>query len=76
MDSTTHEYDCAAAGSAPGRGKIYDLGTRPTIPGDTPPLIRLPRLTAELKSKGIVLAKLEFFNPLGSVKEDPASASR
>ncbi|HXQ15397.1 MAG TPA: cysteine synthase A, partial [Caulobacteraceae bacterium] len=36
--------------------------------GDTP-LVRLPRLSAELKPKGIVLAKLEFFNPVGSVKD-------
>jgi cysteine synthase len=49
-----------------GRGKIYD-SIIDTI-GDTP-LIRLPRLTAELKPKGEVLAKLEFFNPLGSVKD-------
>jgi cysteine synthase A len=31
--------------------------------------VRLPRLSAELKPKGEVLAKLEFFNPLGSVKD-------
>jgi cysteine synthase A len=36
--------------------------------GDTP-LVRLPRLTAALKPKGEVLAKLEFFNPIGSVKD-------
>src|SRR5579871_9241 len=49
-----------------GRGKIYD-SIIDTI-GDTP-LIRLPRLSAELKPKAEVLAKLEFFNPLGSVKD-------
>src|ERR1700742_3535816 len=49
-----------------GRGRIYD-SILDTI-GDTP-LIRLPRLTAELKPKGEVLAKLEFFNPLSSVKD-------
>jgi cysteine synthase A len=32
-------------------------------------LIRLPRLSAELKPKGVVLAKLEFFNPIASVKD-------
>ena len=49
-----------------GRGKVFDsiLDTM----GDTP-LIRLPRLSAELKPKGTVLAKLEFFNPLSSVKD-------
>ncbi len=31
--------------------------------------MRLPRLTAELKPKGEVLAKLEFFNPISSVKD-------
>ena len=49
-----------------GRGKIFD-SIIDTL-GDTP-LVRLPRLTAELKPKGEVLAKLEFFNPLGSVKD-------
>ena len=49
-----------------GRGKIYD-SVVDTI-GDTP-LIRLPRLSAELKPKGEVLAKLEFFNPIASVKD-------
>ena len=58
-------YDAARFKRA-GRGKIYD-SIIDTI-GDTP-LIRLPRLTAELKPKGEVLAKLEFFNPLGSVKD-------
>jgi len=58
-------YD-AARYKRSGRGKIYD-SIIDTL-GDTP-LIRLPRLTAELKPKGEVLAKLEFFNPLGSVKD-------
>jgi cysteine synthase len=49
-----------------GRGRIYD-SIIDTI-GDTP-LVRLPHLTAELKPKGEVVAKLEFFNPLGSVKD-------
>ena len=49
-----------------GRGRIYD-SILDTI-GDTP-LIRLPRLTARLKPKAEVTAKLEFFNPLGSVKD-------
>src|SRR5690606_3119084 len=33
------------------------------------PLVRLPRLTAEERLKAELLAKLEFFNPLGSVKD-------
>ncbi len=36
--------------------------------GDTP-LVRLPRLSAEFGAKADVLAKLEFFNPLSSVKD-------
>jgi cysteine synthase A len=58
-------YDAARYKRA-GRGKIFD-SIIDTI-GDTP-LIRLPRLSAELKPKGEVLAKLEFFNPLSSVKD-------
>ncbi len=49
-----------------GRGKVYD-SILDTV-GDTP-LIRLPRLTAALKPRGEVLAKLEFFNPMASVKD-------
>jgi len=65
MDTASHDYD-AARNRREGRGKIYD-SIIDTI-GDTP-LIRLPRLTALLKPKGVVLAKLEFFNPIGSVKD-------
>ena len=49
-----------------GRGKIFD-SIIDTI-GDTP-LVRLPNLTRQLQPKGEVLAKLQFFNPLGSVKD-------
>ena len=49
-----------------GRGKVYD-SIVDTI-GDTP-LVGLPRLSAELKPKARVLAKLEFFNPIASVKD-------
>jgi cysteine synthase A len=59
------DYDASRFKRA-GRGKIYD-SIIDTI-GDTP-LIRLPNLTRELKPKGEVLAKLEFFNPLASVKD-------
>ena len=65
MDSAANDYDSARYKRA-GRGKVYD-SILDTI-GDTP-LVRLPRLTAELKPKGVVLAKLEFFNPIGSVKD-------
>src|ERR1700749_2106135 len=66
MDATSEVDKIAGRYSRKGRGKIYD-SILDTI-GDTP-LIRLPRLSAELKPKGIVLAKLEFFNPIGSVKD-------
>ncbi|GLS31681.1 cysteine synthase A [Mesorhizobium albiziae] len=52
--------------SKPGRGRIYNSITE-TI-GDTP-LVRLDKFASE---KGIVanlLAKLEFFNPIASVKD-------
>jgi cysteine synthase A len=58
-------YDAARYKRA-GRGRIFD-SIIDTI-GDTP-LIRLPRLSAELKPRGEVVAKLEFFNPIGSVKD-------
>ena len=49
-----------------GRGKVYD-SIVDTI-GDTP-LVGLPRLSAEYAPKARVLAKLEFFNPIASVKD-------
>jgi cysteine synthase A len=66
MDSTPDKSYDAARNKRAGRGKIFDsiLDTM----GDTP-LVRLPNLTAALKPKGVVLAKLEFFNPLASVKD-------
>jgi cysteine synthase A len=51
---------------APGRGKVYDSITD-TI-GDTP-LVRLDRLAAHKGVKANLLAKLEFFNPIASVKD-------
>jgi cysteine synthase A len=50
----------------PGRGRIYDSITQ-TI-GDTP-LVRLARLPQEAGVKADILLKLEFFNPIGSVKD-------
>jgi cysteine synthase A len=50
----------------PGRGRIYDSITD-TI-GDTP-LVRLHRIADEAGAKATVLAKLEFFNPIASVKD-------
>ncbi len=51
---------------APGRGRIYNSITD-TI-GDTP-LVKLNRLPAERGVKATILAKLEFFNPISSVKD-------
>ncbi len=50
----------------PGRGRIYDDITK-TI-GDTP-LVRLKKLAAAHKVDAEILAKLEFFNPIASVKD-------
>ncbi len=49
-----------------GRGRIYDSITD-TI-GDTP-IVRLDRIAAMKDVPANLLAKLEFFNPLGSVKD-------
>ncbi len=49
-----------------GRGRIYDSITD-TI-GNTP-LVRLTRIVRERGVKANLLAKLEFFNPIGSVKD-------
>jgi cysteine synthase A len=50
----------------PGRGRVYDSITE-TI-GDTP-LVRLSRLSALKEVGAELVAKLEFFNPVGSVKD-------
>ncbi|WP_342359930.1 cysteine synthase A [Terrarubrum flagellatum] len=50
----------------PGRGRIYQSITD-TI-GDTP-LVRLTRLPEQRGVKAEILAKLEFFNPISSVKD-------
>ncbi len=62
----------AAPGEAPampktvGRGRIYESITD-TI-GNTP-LVRLRRLAEEKGCRAEILAKLEFFNPISSVKD-------
>jgi cysteine synthase A len=50
----------------PGRGRIYESITE-TI-GDTP-LVRFDRLAKEKGVKANIIGKLEFFNPLASVKD-------
>jgi cysteine synthase A len=66
MDTLSETPYDAARFMRAGRGKVYD-SVVDTI-GDTP-LVRLPRLSLEYNPKAEVLAKLEFFNPLGSVKD-------
>jgi cysteine synthase len=51
---------------APGRGRIYDSITE-TI-GDTP-LVRLDKIARAEGVKAKLVAKLEFFNPIASVKD-------
>jgi cysteine synthase len=50
----------------PGRGRVYDSITE-TI-GDTP-LVRMHRMPKEAGAKADILLKLEFFNPISSVKD-------
>ena len=50
----------------PGRGRVYDSITE-TI-GDTP-IVRLNRLPQMRGVKASILVKLEFFNPIASVKD-------
>ena len=50
----------------PGRGRVYNSITE-TI-GDTP-LVRIHRMAQEAGAKADILLKLEFFNPLASVKD-------
>ena len=50
----------------PGRGRVYDSITE-TI-GDTP-LVRLNHMAKEAGARADILLKLEFFNPLASVKD-------
>jgi cysteine synthase A len=50
----------------PGRGRIY--GSVLETIGATP-LVRLPRIAAEDRHTADLVLKLEFFNPLGSVKD-------
>ncbi len=54
-----------------GRGIIYDDITQ-TI-GNTP-LVRLNRFAQAFDIKANILAKIEFFNPAGSIKDRPAIA--
>jgi cysteine synthase A len=58
--------ETAATGRRPGRGRIY--GSITETVGDTP-LVRLDRLGKALGVGATLLGKLEFFNPIASVKD-------
>src|SRR5208337_2609185 len=60
------ENDLQKTNRARGRGRIY--GSILETIGDTP-LVRLDKLAKEKGVKANLLAKLEFFNPIASVKD-------
>jgi cysteine synthase A len=66
MDDTNAKSRTPTEAPAGTRGIVYD-SILDTI-GNTP-LVRLPRLSRENGCKADILAKLEFFNPLSSVKD-------
>lgn len=61
--ASQHSFEPA---HVPGRGRIYQSITQ-TV-GDTP-LVQLNRLVKARNVKARILAKLEFFNPIASVKD-------
>jgi cysteine synthase A len=66
MAQAALKAESPASSQVPGRGRIYDSITE-TI-GNTP-LVRLSKIAAEKGVKANLLAKLEFFNPIASVKD-------
>src|SRR6185312_1585888 len=54
------------AAHRPGRGRVFDSIVDAI--GDTP-VVRLRRLPQARGAKAVILAKLEYFNPAGSVKD-------
>jgi cysteine synthase A len=65
MTATAHKIDPVTL-DAPGRNRIYN-SILETI-GNTP-MVRLDRIAKEAGAVADILAKLEFFNPLSSVKD-------
>lgn len=65
MSSSTEIKTLAAIGTI-GRGKVYE-NIAETIANT--PLVRLSRLKAEAGARADILLKLEFFNPMQSVKD-------
>ncbi len=66
MTATALKADQEGTFFTKGRGKVYN-NIIETV-GDTP-LVRLNKIAEETGAKGEVYAKLEFFNPLSSVKD-------
>src|ERR687889_229879 len=66
MAEAARQLASAEPDRVPGRGRIYDSITD-TI-GDTP-IVRLNRIGKERGIQANLLAKLEFFNPISSVKD-------
>jgi len=64
--TSSNEIKTLAAVGKPGRGKVYE-NIAETIANT--PLVRLSRLEAQAHAKADILLKLEFFNPLHSVKD-------
>ena len=65
-DATALKFEDATPARRPGRGRIYDSITA-TV-GDTP-LVRLSKIAEARGVRAHLLAKLEFFNPISSVKD-------
>jgi len=65
MDAS-HAHETKPSAGRPGRGRIFNSITD-TI-GDTP-IVRLDRIAREKGVHAHLLAKLEFFNPISSVKD-------
>ena len=66
MAQPAAKHSETAVAAQPGRGRIYE-SIIDTI-GDTP-LVRLKKIAKEKGVKANLLAKLEFFNPIASVKD-------
>lgn len=62
----SHQPSARLTFDHPGRGRVY--GSILETIGNTP-LVRIGRLAHELGCRAEVLAKLEFFNPVASVKD-------
>jgi len=65
-DAVKHNPDTALRPNAEYRGRVYD-NMLDTI-GATP-LVRVPKFAAKYELEAEILGKLEFFNPIASVKD-------